>query len=219
MSCSPGQTKVSAVHGRPWSGIPLFSEVLQFSIKGKQRSLTFSGNRIHFMLLIIRLILFSLTHLGLQLWQEKLASTPRARLKERWKGTLEEIEYDKSERQSMGDCVKSGLGTTLCKYGMYILKVRHPQVLKSWWAFSYFHFVSSFCRSIYHSVVSWSSRFTISSFRFVVLALELRWTVNNSAVIHIDSMLREIVGQFARIPATLPESWSGDFIPWLFSPF
>ena len=24
--------------------------------------------------------------------------------------------------KSMGDCVKSGLGTTLCKYGMYILK-------------------------------------------------------------------------------------------------
>ena len=120
---------------------------------------------------------------------------------------------------SMGDCVKSGLGTTLCKYGMYILKVGHPQVLKSWWAFSYFHFVSSFCRSIYHSVVSRSSRFTVSSFRFVVLALELRWAVNNSAVIHIDSMLHESVGQFARIPATLPESWSEDFIPWLFSPF
>ena len=108
--------------------------------------------------------------------------------------------------KSMGDCVKSGLGTTLCKYGMYILKVGHPQFssVKSWWAFSYFHFVSSFCRSIYHSVVSRSSRFTVSSFRFVVLALELRWTVNNSAVIHIDSMLHESVGQFARIPATNP---------------
>ena len=36
--------------------------------------------------------------------------------------------------KSMGDCVKSGLGTTLCKYGMYILKVGHPQFssVKSW---------------------------------------------------------------------------------------
>ena len=73
--------------------------------------------------------------------------------------------------------------------------------------------MSSFCRSIYLFVVSRSSRFTVSSFRFVVLALELRWTVNNSAVIHIDSMFHESVGQFARIPATLPESWSEDFIP------
>ena len=86
-------------------------------------------------------------------------------------------------------------------------------------AFSYCHFVGSFCRSIYHFVVSRSSRFTISSFRFVALGLELRWTVNDSAVIHIGSMLHESVGQFARTPATLPESWSEDFIPLLLSPF
>ena len=103
------------------------------------RSLTFSGNRIHFMLLIIRLILCSLTHLGLQLWQEKLASTPRDRLKERWKGTLEEIEYDKSERQKHGWLREKRFGHNSLQIWYVYFKSKapsSPQVVVSVFLFS-----------------------------------------------------------------------------------
>ena len=171
MSCSPGQTKVSAVRGRPWSGIPLFSEVLQFSIKGKQRSLTFSRNRIHFMLLIIRLILFSLTHLGLQLWQEKLASTPRARLKERWKGTLEEIKYDKSERQKHGWLREKRFGHNSLQIWYVYFKSRAPsifisEVVVSVFLFSLREFVLSFYLSFRRIAVVPFHRFFVSICRF-----------------------------------------------------